>query len=284
MQQDIPYSLLLGNAPSVASRPSSPLFRGRYLLLEEVGHGTFSAVYRAEDTQNGGRILAIKRFQPEHLPSALRAAGHQCFFQEAQLLKFIRHPQIPVMYDSDPFFLALSFLPGQTLERFLSQVPQGVVPFHQAIEIGRGLCMVLSYLHTHRPPIKFRDLNPGNVMLTPDGRVFLIDFGAALPFVEGQTDAFPLGVVGYAPREQYSSKWAAPASNLASDVYSLGAILHQMFSGEDPRCQAVRFHFSSLAYRIPPALADLIARMLANEWRERPSIQQVEMELTAFAR
>src|SRR5437660_5812794 len=59
--QNIPYSLLLGNAPSVAPSASPHLFRGRYHLLEEVGRGTFSTVYRAEDRQNG-RILAIKRF------------------------------------------------------------------------------------------------------------------------------------------------------------------------------------------------------------------------------
>lgn len=249
--QDIPYSLLLGNAPPVAPSASPHLFRGRYLLLEEVGRGTFSTVYRAEDRQNDGRILAIKRFQPDRLSPALRSAGHQCFFQEARLLTFLNHPQIPVLYDSDPLFLAISFLHGQTLEHFLDQVPRGIAPFHQTIGIGRALCVVLKYLHTHQPPVKFRDLNPANVFLRLDGQVFLIDFGAALPFVEGQSDAMPLGVVGYAPPEQYASKWAAPASNLASDVYSLGAVLHQMLSGEDPRCASVRFQFSALSHRVP---------------------------------
>ena len=288
MQDNIPYSFLLGHVP-VIPKPAEaePLFRDRYDLLEVVGKGTFSTVYKARDAQNG-TIVAVKQFRQSGLSPQMRAAGHQCFRREANLLAHLRHPQIPVLYDSAlegyPWYLTISYIPGQNLAQFIRQFPQQIVPLNVAAGIVLKLCDVLGYLHAHQPPIKFRDLNPENILLTQNGQVFLIDFGAARVFIEGEPDPTPLCVQGYSPREQYANKWGQGASVLASDVYSLGAILHQMLSGTDPRFAQARFQFSPLSpFHVPPTLVALVAQMLS-EQQDRPTIQQVSMVIAPFVR
>ena len=83
---------------------------------------------------------------------------------------------------------------------------------------------MLGYLHTRQPPIIFRDLKPGNVMITPDGAIYLIDFGIARLFKPGQQkDTMAFGSPGYAAPEQYGKAQTTPRS----DVFSLGVLLHQ---------------------------------------------------------
>jgi serine/threonine-protein kinase len=94
------------------------------------------------------------------------------------------------------------------------------------------LCNVLEYLHGRSPPVVFRDLKPGNVMLTPTSEVKLIDFGIARFFKPGQArDTVNLGTPGYAAPEQYGS---LSQTDPRSDIYGLGALLHQMVTGHDP--------------------------------------------------
>src|SRR5204862_8344321 len=104
--------------------------------------------------------------------------------------------------------------------------------------VALDLYDVLAYLHACKPPVIFRDLNPSNVILTKDGRLFLIDFGIARRFKMGQLkDTLPFGSPGYAAPEQYGRAQTTPRA----DIYSLGAILHQMLTGHDPSNSA--FHF-----------------------------------------
>jgi serine/threonine protein kinase len=79
------------------------------------------------------------------------------------------------------------------------------------------LCLVLDYLHSHHPPIVFRDLKPANIMRTPTGQLYLIDFGIAPSFKPGQAkDTVALGSLGYAAPEQYGKAQTTPRA----DIYS----------------------------------------------------------------
>ena len=90
---------------------------------------------------------------------------------------------------------------------------------------------MLDYLHTRQPPIIFRDLKPANIMLTPTGHIYLIDFGIARHFKPGQTkDTVAFGSAGYAAPEQYGKA----QTTTQADIYSLGATLHHLLSGQRP--------------------------------------------------
>ena len=117
----------------------------------------------------------------------------------------------------------------------------------------------LEYLHELEPPVIYRDLKPSNVMLTPGGQAKLIDFGIARHFAP-LTNATMIGTQGYAPPEQYRGR-----VEIRSDLYALGATMHQALSGRDPANEPP-FSFPPLRKLCPdlnPALAALVDQALA---------------------
>jgi serine/threonine protein kinase len=128
----------------------------------------------------------------------------------------------------------LQYLEGPTLETYLeTRATQGKpLQFEEVLEIALQPGEVLNYLHTRQPPVIFRDLKPGNIIRTPPkGTLCLIDFGIApLPFwAETRHPGMRL-TGGYAAPEQYGRAQTTPRS----DIYSLGAVLHFLLSGDDP--------------------------------------------------
>ena len=106
------------------------------------------------------------------------------------MLARLQHPNLPNIFDhfgeNGRWYLVMSFLQGETLENYLSGKQSGKLPLDEVIDIGIQLCTVLGYLHNQQPPIIFRDLKPTNIMRTPDGHIYLIDFGIARHFKPGQ--------------------------------------------------------------------------------------------------
>jgi WD40 repeat protein/tRNA A-37 threonylcarbamoyl transferase component Bud32 len=270
---------LAGASDSLAPRA---LLKQRYRLLSQVGSGGFGAVYRAEDTQLANRLVAVKEMQPSSLRS--KELGEAAAFRrEGLLLAGLTHPNLPRIYDhfseDGRWYLVMDFIQGETLEAALDREPEGRLPLERVLKIGAQLCQVLDYLHTRQPPIIFRDLKPSNVMLREDGTLFLVDFGIARLFKPGQTkDTVAFGTLGYAAPEQFGKAQTTPRS----DIYALGALLHQMLTGNDPSDTPFRF-----APLDDPALADigrLIARMVQVDEASRPaSMAQVKQELEALA-
>ncbi|HEV2474029.1 MAG TPA: serine/threonine-protein kinase, partial [Chthonomonadales bacterium] len=143
------------------------------------------------------------------------------------------------------------------------------LPLSETLDLGLQLCTVLDYLHTRQPPIIFRDLKPANIMRTPAGQVYLIDFGIARHFIPGKPkDTIPFGSPGYAPPEQYGKAQTTPQA----DIYSLGALLHQALSGDDPAESPFRFAPLRLYGTIVIAdLNELIQRMVQVDASQRPA-------------
>jgi serine/threonine protein kinase len=209
------------------------------------------------------------------------------------MLSHLQHMRIPRLRDhstsGSAWFLALDYIAGETLEGYLKR-QSALLSVHEVLDIGIQLCEVLEYLHSQHPPIKFRDLKPANIMRQPNGQLMLIDFGLALPFQPGRLDAVTLGTPGYAAPEQYANRYGQGATALQSDIYSLGVILHQLFSGEHPAKKPLSalFVFSALANKILPELAALVGEMLQREPGQRTrSIQEVkrlleEVQTTSF--
>jgi len=244
---------------------SGNMLQGRYRILHQIGGGGMGIVYLAEDTRLAGRRYAIKEMSPAQLAPQDRTWATQAFRQEAQILANLKHPGLTPVTDFFPegsnWYLVMDFVEGETLEKRLEKAPGGRLPLGEALNVTRQLCDVLEYLHRQTPPVVFRDLKPGNVMLTPQGEVKLIDFGIARFFKVGQTrDTVNLGTPGYAAPELFGG---LGQSDPRSDVYSLGALLLQMVSGYDPVAAVTPFPLpatGSLMPGLPPHVEETISR------------------------
>jgi eukaryotic-like serine/threonine-protein kinase len=265
---------------------------GRYRILTQVGTGGFGAVYKARDTLSAGRrtaIIAIKQVNLRGLTPQEIIEATDGFHREVLLLSTLEHVNLPHIYDSftDPehWYLVMDFIEGETLEQYLRNTTSGSspattrsLPLDEVFSMALQLCHVLHYLHTRQPPIIFRDLKPANVMRAPEGILYLIDFGIARQFKPGQAkDTMPFGSPGYAAPEQYGKAQTTPQS----DLYSLGALLHQLLSGEDPA--ETPFRFAPLRLYGTAGLAELealIMRMVDMDPGNRPaSTAEVKEEL-----
>src|SRR5205085_5103033 len=178
--------------------------------------------------------------------------------------------------------LVMDVIECETFDEYLHKAAARRLLVEEVLDIGIRLCTVLDYLHTRQPPIIFRDLKPANIMLTPDGQIYLIDFGIARHFKPGQTrDTMAFGSPGYAPPEQYGKAQTTPRA----DIYSLGATLHHMLTNSDPSDTPFRFAPMHLSPQLaPPGLDTFIMQMLALDESGRPaSMSVVKQELQRFA-
>jgi serine/threonine protein kinase len=253
--------------------PAGRMLHQRYRLLHTIGQGGMGAVYVAQDTQLGDRLVAVKemsmsKLTPQDVPQAVEQ-----FRQEAHLLANLHHPNLPAIHEyfgeNDRWYLVMSFIEGQNLQSALNAATGNKLPVNEVVRIGIELCEVLDYLHTHQPPIIFRDLKPLNIMVTPKGHICLIDFGIARHFKQEQTqDTAYYYSAGYAPPEQYGRSQTGPRS----DIYSLGVTLHQMLSGQNPANTPFQFpHLQLVDPTLPPPLARLITQMLEMKEQDRPA-------------
>lgn len=257
------------------------MLKQRYAILGQAGRGGFGAVYKAKDMQFGNRLVAIKEMSQSNIDPKDLAAATESFNHEAMLLANLTHPNLPRIYEqfteSGRSYLVMDFIEGETLEDHLERLGNARVPVQKTLAIVLQLCSVVEYLHTRQPPIVFRDLKPGNVMLTPSGHVYLIDFGIARHFKPGQEkDTTALGSSGYAPPEQYGKS----QTTTRADIYSLGATLHQLLTGDDPSERP--FHFEPLSFTDPllTGLDTLVMSMVSVVVDKRPeSISIVRQEL-----
>ncbi len=263
---------------------SSFVLLGRYRLIEQIGSGGFGAVYKALDTEVNDALIAIKQVNLKGLSPQEIIEATSAFNREVELLSNLSHPQLPRIYDqfSDPehWYVVMDYIEGQTLEAYLQEREARRKPLTvlEALDIALQLCHVLRYLHTRQPPVIFRDLKPDNVIRTPRGELYLIDFGIARHFKPGQKrDTIPLGSPGYAAPEQYGRAQTTPQA----DIYSLGALLHRMLSQIGPSERPLTFVPLTLpGLEVNNALNMLLRRMQALVSNERPqSIRDVEYEL-----
>jgi eukaryotic-like serine/threonine-protein kinase len=284
-----PPTVLAGPTPSSPSftgrLPANSLLKQRYLILSRLGQGGMGAVYKAADTQLGDRLVAVKEMSQKGLDAQEIVEAAETFKQEALMLAGLpHHPNLPSIYDhfaeGGRWYLVMDFIAGQTLEEHLARAKGGYLPVEEVLDIGIQLCTVLGYLHQHKPPIIFRDLKPANVMRTADGHLYLIDFGIARNFKQGQAkDTIAYGSAGYAAPEQYGKA----QTTQQSDIYSLGATLHYLLSGTDP--SQTPFDFAPLTNSpIPAGLSMLIAQMVETKVDKRPaSMAEVKQALQRIA-
>ena len=158
----------------------------------------------------------------------------QGLIAETEMLKKLSHPNLPSIIDvidgDGTFLIVMDYIEGRHLESVVKEY--GAQRQEDVIEWAKQLCDVLSYLHSRKPPIIYRDMKPSNVMLKPDGKVMLIDFGTAREFKENSVaDTTCLGTQGYAAPEQYGGHGQ---TDTRTDIYCLGATLYHLLTGHNP--------------------------------------------------
>lgn len=204
------------------------LLHKRYRIVEILGQGGMGSVYRAVD-ENLGVDVAVK----ENLFTTDEYARQ--FRLEAVILANLRHPNLPRVTDhfvigDQGQYLVMDYIEGEDLRQRMERV--GNIMEDEAILLGAAMCDALVYLHTRKPPILHRDLKPGNVKITPDGHIFLVDFGLAkvLHGSQATTTGARAMTPGYSPPEQYGTARTDPRT----DIYSLGATLYAALTGIIP--------------------------------------------------
>lgn len=204
------------------------LLHKRYRIVEILGQGGMGSVYRAVD-ENLGVDVAVK----ENLFTTDEYARQ--FRLEAVILANLRHPNLPRVTDhfvigDQGQYLVMDYIEGEDLRQRMERV--GNITEDEAILLGAAICDALLYLHTRKPPILHRDIKPGNVKITPDGHIFLVDFGLAkvLHGSQATTTGARAMTPGYSPPEQYGTARTDPRT----DIYSLGATLYAALTGIIP--------------------------------------------------
>ncbi len=249
--------------------PGGTLLQNRYLIQKLIGGGGMGVVYLAQDQRLANRSCALKEMVDHFIDPQQRREANEYFAREADTLAQLRHPAIPGISDrfdhANRHYLVMEYVEGRNLEEEMAALGH---PLDEglAIDIARQLCEVLSYLHNFTPPIVYRDMKPSNVMLTPKGKVMLIDFGIARLFKVASKGTM-IGTLGFAPPEQYQG-----LVDPRSDIYSLGATLHYVLTGRDPE-KFPPFSFppvGSLRADLSQNLAGAIDRALSYTPEGRP--------------
>lgn len=205
---------------------------GKYEVLKQIGKGGMSKVYLAMDKRLN-KQWAIKELRRKERDKENEVVV-QGLIAEANLMKKLDHPSLPRIVDiietNQTIYIVMDYIEGETLHTILKK--SGPQDQEMVIEWAKQLCSVLHYLHTRDPAIIYRDMKPGNVMVTPNGNIKLIDFGIAREYKEQQIqDTVSLGTKGYAAPEQFGGKGQTDGR---TDIYCLGVTLYHLLTGKNP--------------------------------------------------
>ena len=205
------------------------IIQTRYRVAGLLGQGGFGAVYKGWDV-NLNRPVAIKE-NLDTSPEAQRQFQH-----EAEILSNLSHPNLPRVTDhfltSDVGqYLVMDFIEGEDLQAMLNRTGRAL-PEAQVLNWIDQICGALAHLHEQEPPVIHRDIKPANIKITPRGKAVLVDFGLAKVFdpVLKTTVGARAVTPGYSPPEQYGQG----KTDQRSDVYSLGATLYTLLTGQEP--------------------------------------------------
>jgi eukaryotic-like serine/threonine-protein kinase len=265
------------------------LLNGRYRLIEPIGTGGMAVVWRARD-ESLERLVAVKVLNTD---LAVDQRIRELVRREARTAAQLTHPQSTPVYDygesatpsGQPLtYVVMQLLEGEPLDERLSAGP---LPWQDAIRIGEQVARVLAA--THGRGYIHGDVSPGNIVLTPDG-VRLIDFGIAENVVDAGRPG--LGGVFGTPPYVAPERLSGGPSQLASDVWAIGALLFEMFTGRPPH-SVVTWADASQAQRsgtpltldgvpeLPEDVADLCLQCLDPDPDRRPQASEVAEELAA---
>lgn len=243
--------------------PGHELQGGRLKIVRQLAFGGLSAIYLAQESQRD-LVVVKEAVVPPNADTQARAQAEAILLRESQMLSRLHHPNIARVLDhfaeEGRHYLLLEYINGQDLRQYVKQ--NGVVPQETVVKWGLKILEILDVLHSQNPPIIHRDLTPDNLVITNQGEVVLIDFGAANVFVGAATGTI-VGKQAYIPAEQLRGH-----SVIESDIYSFGGTLFFLLTGKDPLPLA-ESHPRQFIDTVDMQLDSLIARCSAFEPEDR---------------
>ena len=212
------------------------ILQDRYRVVALLGQGGMGAVYRAWDLRLKVSVALKEQMPQPGLEPELLTQLRQQFEQEAVTLARLSHPHLVRVTDffeeGGNAYLVMDFLEGESLADRITR--EGIVPEAQVLDWTRQLLDALTYCHTQG--IVHRDIKPQNILLRPDGRAVLVDFGLVKLWnpndPQTRTVMRGMGTPEYAPPEQYGQR--GQTTDPRSDLYSLGATLYHALTGQAP--------------------------------------------------
>ncbi len=234
---------------------------GKYRIIKRLGQGGEGCVYLAQD-ESLSRLAAVKRLWDEGEEKSGRIR------QEAAFLRDLRHPMLPVVYElfyEDGWYLVMEYIEGISLHNYIRT--QGPVGEEQGRLWAAALLDVLSYLHTRKTPVIYRDFKPDNIMVCRDGSLRLVDFGAAGLCSFGEDgDERMACTAGFAAPEQQRADGKKAWADERSDIYAFGKTIYYMVTGANPGAASYTT-FSVSAYNplLSVELERIIDRCIAEE-------------------
>src|SRR6266566_1145556 len=210
---------------------TEPWLLGRYEIVAELGKGAMGVVYRANDPMLN-RILAIKTINTEEAGHEGMAEYEARFYTEAKAAGSLNHPNIIIIYDIGKsghlVYMAMEYIEGRELRELLAQGQS--LPVVQSVDIAAQVGEGLAYAHQHQ--VVHRDIKPANIMITPEGRAKIADFGIArMRSSETRTQT---GVIMGSPKYISPEQVVGKRADHRSDIFSLGVILYECLTGSTP--------------------------------------------------
>jgi peptide/nickel transport system substrate-binding protein len=251
---------------------SGQVLNNRYRIVKLLGQGGFGAVYRAWDV-NLSRPCAVK----ENMDASPEAQAQ--FGREATILANLIHNNLARVTDyfflpGQGQYLVMDYVEGEDLQGMLERTGAPISET-QALDWTGQVCDALNYLHSQNPPIIHRDIKPANIKITPEGKAILVDFGIAKIYDPNLKTTLGARAVtpGYSSPEQYGQGKTDPRS----DIYSLGATLYTLLTGQAPpdsvdllmRNSGPVTPAAQINPRIPPAISAAIAKAMDTDRNRR---------------
>jgi len=210
---------------------TEPWLLGRYEIVAELGKGAMGVVYRANDPMLN-RMVAIKTINTEEAGHEGMAEYEARFYTEAKAAGGLNHPNIIIIYDIGKsghlVYMAMEYIEGRELRELLAQGQP--LPVVQAVDVAAQVAEGLAYAHQHQ--VVHRDIKPANIMITPQGRAKIADFGIArMRSSETRTQT---GVILGSPKYISPEQVVGKRADHRSDIFSLGIILYECLTGATP--------------------------------------------------
>lgn len=248
------------------------LLLATYEIQREIAHGGMSRLYLAKHRRLN-TFWVVKEVCRADFPAFDLLA-------EANILKRLHHPMLPHIADvfetPDAVYLVEEYVEGENLQQVVRT--EGPLQEETVRQWALSLCDVLDYLHSHTPPIIYRDMKPSNVMRQPDGTLKLVDFGIARVYKrESLSDTTFAGTRGYAAPEQFSGR----QTDQRTDIYALGVTLYYLLTGKGPADQP--YEMVPLRQRnstVSPSMESIVAKCTRLEPEDRyQDVRQLQADL-----